>query len=194
MRNILLLTIIVIIEFFAINSWFVCTKFADFFHFSLFDLILRLEEGMHNDSGVPLYIVRIFHNKAVGTFVDVYKHFLYYWDILFLANFISIIGVIGLFFAVWYVFQKNSQKRYIVPIFLFLITIQFVEIFLKPNINFTLKIFCFFIPLVILSLFGWSEYMQRNNKTSIWIVLILGLVSLWWLVTFNQAMSTYCFV
>lgn len=105
--KIVLLVIVLLVELLTIRFWLVCNKLADFFHFSFFDLTLRLDEAAHNDIGVPIFVVRTFHNKTLGTFVDVYKNFLHFWDILFLVNFISIVGVIGIFFAVWYLFQKK---------------------------------------------------------------------------------------
>lgn len=194
MKKIVLLIIIAVVEFFAIKSWFACTRFADFFHFSLLDLSLRIDEASHNDVGIHIAVVRTFHNKALGAFVDSYKIFLHYWDILFLANFVSIVAVIGTLLAVWYLFQKNSQKRYVIALFLFLIIAQVTEIFLKPNINFVIKAFCLFIPLLIISLIGWNEFIKQNKKRCIWVILVLCFVSIWWLLTFNQAISTYCFV
>lgn len=193
--KILLLAIIVLVQVFVIKSWFLCHRFADFFHFSLFDLTLRLDEAAHNDEGVPILIVRAFHNKAVGTLLDVYKVFLHYWDALFLANFLSIVGIAGLLFAAWYFFQGKNAKRYILPVFLFLLALQFIEIFLRPDINFVIKVLGFFIPLQILSLFGWSQYVKRNKKMSILLILILCFISILWLLLFQGSISTtYCIV
>lgn len=193
--RVLLLAIIIIVQLFAFKSWFVCIRFADFFHFSLFDLTLRLDEAAHNDGGVPILIVRAFHNKVIGTVLDVYKIFLHYWDTLFLANFFSIVGITGLLFAAWYLFQEKNAKRYILPVFIFLLVLQFIEIFLRPDINFVIKALGFFIPLLILSLFGWSQYIKRNKKISFLLILILCFISILWLLLFQGSISTtYCIV
>ncbi len=190
--KIALLTLITIIEIFTIKSWFFCNKFAEFFHFSLFDLSLRINEAVHNDSGISPFIVRFFHNKAVGIFFDGFRNFLRYWDILFLINFLSLAGFIGLLLVAFYSFQKKRVRSYTLPVFILVLLLELLEIFLKPNVGYHFKIICLFVPLFLLSLIGWSEYIKENKKTSIWFIIFVCVISIWWLLLFNGNIREYC--
>lgn len=190
----ILLALIILVEIFTIKSWFVCNKFADFFHFSLLDLSLRVDEAVHTDGGVTVAGVRLFHNKAIGTMIDVFRDFLHYWDIVFLENFLSLVGVVGILFAFWYLFQKSKKKPYIIAIFLFVVVIQFVEIFLMPNVNFSIKAVLLFVPLAIITLVGWNEYIEKNKKIGMWVTLIICFISIWWLLVFQDNIFSYCVV
>lgn len=189
-----LLILIFITEIITIKSWFICARFADFFHFSLLDLSLRIDESIHADGGVQIFAVRFFHNKALGIIIDVVRDFLHYWDIVFLANFLSMAGVVGLLFAFWYLFQENKTRRYVVTLFVFTIVVQLIEIFFKPNINFFIKTMFLFVPFSLISLFGWREFIKNNTKVSLWLVLTTCLLSIWWLLIFSDNILSYCVV
>lgn len=188
------IVLIAIIEILAMRSWFICNKFAEFFHFSLLDLSLRIDEAVNNDGGFSLFAVRFFHNKALGTFFDAYRNLLRYWDILFFINFLSIAGFIGLIFVAFYFFQKKRIRRYALPIFIFVLFMELLEIFFRPNISFLLKVICLFIPLFILSLLGWREYIGEHKKTNIWFVILVCVISIWWLLLFNKNILEYCII
>ena len=105
----ILLIIFLAIQVFAIFQWNACRVFVDDFHFSSFDLELRLIEGIHNDVGVPLTEVRMFHNKVTGSLLDIFGHYLQFWNITFLAKFISLAGVVGVGAGLYYFFTKKKN-------------------------------------------------------------------------------------
>src|SRR6185369_9234509 len=123
----LLLVIILAVQIFAIYRWTACADFSGSFHFSAFDLQLRLIESIHTDQNVPLWIVRAFHNKLIGVGFDWFASYLQFWSLTFLVGFISFTGMFGMGTQFYYFFARKKNLLGWV-LFAFVMLIPFVEV------------------------------------------------------------------
>jgi hypothetical protein len=175
----ILLFLLIGIECFVVLQWTQCTGFADHFHFSSFDLNLRLIESIHNDQGVPLWQVRLFHNKVTGAIFDVFAHYLQFWNLLFLTSLISLAGVIGLGVQFYYYFFKKKKALLSSLLLLTILLVPFVEIFYSQRIPFILRFMLLALPLVVWSVLGYrSLLMEKKINTK--IIYVILLISFWY--------------
>lgn len=180
MKRKIILIILGIFELFFLRQWLVCVRFADNFHFSPFGMSLRLIEAIYNDGGVPLVFVRIFHNKILGTVVDIYDSYLRYWDLVFLISLFSFVGLFGLIFYIGYLFQGRLAKwarvlfviGLIMPIFETLFVFQFTII---------LQLGFLASPLLMMSFVGWWNFLAVEKSSRYGLFIILEILSILWL-------------
>ena len=192
MRRKIILVVAVIIELIFLKQWLSCLRYPGQFHFSQFDLSLRLIEAIHNDGGVPLFIVRLFHNKIVGTVVDVYNSYTHYWDITFLVNLLSFVGTFGLFSCIWYLF-RGKLKGWVGILFASALVIPIAEILFTNNFSFILQLGLIAVPLAIMSFVGWWDFLAGENKLRYVLFVVLELLSILWLFsTLLQPNSISC--
>ena len=109
MKQKILLFFILLVQLYAVFQWTQCRDFIDQFHFSSFDLSLRLIDNIHNDKFVPIWEVRLFHNKVAGVAFDFFAQYLQFWNVSFLASFLSLAGVIGLAAQFYYFFSRKKK-------------------------------------------------------------------------------------
>ena len=191
MRRKIILVVLAVMELVFLKQWLVCTRYADQFHFSPFDLSLRLIEAIHNDGGVPLLIVRLFHNKIVGTTVDIYNNYTHYWDIAFLANLLSFVGVFGLLCCIWYLFQGKFGKWAWI-LFVAALVFPIVEILLTYNSLFILQLGFIAIPLLAMSFMGWWHFLAGGEKFRYGLFVLLELLSVVWLLNILLGGPIFC--
>lgn len=192
MKKKIFLIILVLMELLFLQQWTACVRFAEQFHFSPFDLSLRLIEGIHNDNNVPLFFVRLFHNKILGTVIDIYNDYAHYWDVVFLIQLLSLIGFFGLICGIWYIFQVKVGKwaRILLAISLF---VPIIEIILPVHFSFMVQLGLFAAPLLALTFLGWRYFLSVEGKLRYGIFLSLELLSILWLYgTLLQPNLTYC--
>lgn len=170
--------LIFFVQLFVLAQWFGYKDFTSPFHFSLFDLQLRIIESVHNDKEIPLSLVRMLHNKAVGSVLDVFTHYLQFWNILFLSRFISLAGVIGLGAGLYYFFAGKKSKR-LWLLFVYLLLVPFIEIFLYTKLPYLFRLVVLAVPFVAWSMWGYWYILQEKKISWTWIVLLL-LLSIWY--------------
>lgn len=174
----LLLITIFLIQGFALVQWIGQTEIASQAHFSSFDLQLRLIENIHNDRTIPLWEVRLFHNKLIGSLFDIFGHYLQFWNLVFLSAFFSLAGVVGLGAGLYYFFSR--KKHWILwLLFGYLLLVPFVEIFGSSTVSYNIRLILVAIPFLFWSLFGYWHVLQEKKIGWIWIVLLL-LLSIWY--------------
>ena len=177
MKNKLLLLIILLGELFTFYFWVPCAQVLDKFHFTTYDLQLRLIERIHYDQFVPLWETRIFHNKFAGALFDLIRSYVQFWDLAFLINTISIVGVVGVV-VMFYHFFSQKKNRPTIVLFTLLLLLPFVEIFHVTLIPPFIRVGIFILPLILWSLLGcWHLSEKKRGR---WLILILILVSLWY--------------
>lgn len=173
--------------------WGACNRLADKFHISPFDLQLRLIEAIHNDRGENLMVVRFFHNKVVGFGMDIYRQYLYFWDVKFLLYILSFVGLFGLVYGVWFFFRHKIGDKRLWVLFIVLLVMPLVELLVKINIPLPVHMFALFLPSYLFSLLGIKWFLDGKSKRFRVITLILlALISIAWMVFFAENFVEYC--
>ena len=190
----LTICLVFFVELIAVGQWLSCRYFKDFIHFSSVKTALFTEGLINNDSGIPIFIVRFFHNKVVANINAISENYLRFWDIRFALNLFSVIGSFGIILGIWYLFAGNIKKRKYLRILLaYMLTVPLVEIISGNHIDYIYKIIFIAIPFQIFSFFGvWEFISPNNNWLRISIVVGLSLVSLWWMYILGQDIYNYC--
>jgi hypothetical protein len=194
MKRISILLAGIFLALFPFVQWSQCARFTDRFHFSPFDLQLRLIESIHNDSGVPLVLVRFFHNKLIGTLLDIFAIYTRYWELSFLVNIVSFLGIFGFFAGIYYFQRKYSGNRILWFLLVVIFFMPFIEVLAHPKFGLSMKLFLYYLPLNILVLFGIWHYVSCKQY---WVLRLLSLViliviSLWWNMVMNPVAMKYC--
>jgi len=190
-RKIIIFTIAAL-ELIFLGQWLSCARLADQFHFSPFDLSLRLIEAIHNDGGMSLFIVRLFHNKFLGTAIDIYNNYANYWDFAFLIQLFSFVGVFGFLCSIWYIFRGKLAGR-IWILFVVSLLMPIFEIILTPHMSFILRLVFLTGPLLVLSFMGWWKFLRKENAFRYGLFIALEMLSILWLFSvLLQANSPFC--
>lgn len=185
-KKYLLLLILLVVQLFAVIHWLPCRGFPDNFHFSSLDLELRIIEGIHSDQNVPLWMVRAFHNKLIGTTFDIFGAYLQFWNVSFLAGFISLAGIVGIGAQFYYFF---AQKRTIWLWLLFgaVLLMPFAEVLnLAKSLPFAIRLGLVSLPYLVWSMLGYWQFF-REKKVNMKIIYAVLIISVWYLVAFLPA-------
>ena len=178
----------IIISFFTsllfVASLQKCKALQDAFYFSSYDVELKLLDFINKDTGLPIIVTRIFHNKVVVSIIELYRHYISYWDIGFLNISLGLIGVFGLSAGIYYAFSRRSKLS--ISVFGLAVLIPFLFEVLNPNLPFILKIIFLILPLLTLSVYGISTFLSTNSRWRFLTVFILCLISLWWFFVFQD--------
>ena len=186
-KNLYIIILVIFVHVFVLLQWTRCTDFALPVHFSSFDLQLRLIEGIHNDVGVPLGEVRIFHNKVTGSLFDIFGQYIQFWNITFLARFVSLAGIVGLGAGFYYFFTKKKNKVLWLG-FGYLLGAPFIEIFGFTKLPYLFRLVLIAMPFVIWSVFGYWNLLQ-GKKLSVRGIVFLLIVSVWYFLALQPVLS-----
>lgn len=188
-----ILTLIVAgIELLTIKLWLICTDFRSMMDMSSVNIKLQLEDYIHNDTGSSMLLIRFFHNKLTGLVVNMLDKYLKYWDIRFISNIFSLVGVFGMVAGIWYLLHANIAKKYKIFFFCILIVWPIPYVLHGISLTFTYKIFIFYFPYFILSLFGIWSYLRSNNRYAYIVVILLSFISVWWFLLLPREISYFC--
>lgn len=192
MRKGISIGLLLLTELAFLRLWFVCKELRDFFYFSMQNIQLIIIDQIHNDVGIPLLLVRIFHNKGTVTVIELIRHYLYFWDIRFLLPFISPIGVFAVFAGFWYLLRSKMpaiQKTFFLII---LLSIPLVEMILKPQLPFSARLILLSVPYVLLSVIGVWHFLSPKQPIRYGIFFVLLVLSLWWYFVFQNELLNFC--
>lgn len=185
--------IIAVIGVISARPWFSCNRFADNFYFSALDLKLRLIEAVHNDKDTSINLVRFFHNKGSGAVFDLFKHYMQFFDIQFLINFLSFAGIFGLIYGLWFYLNKNNKNKILKYGILILFIFPFIEISINPPIAFNIKLLTLLIPYQLTVLLGFWNFLKKDiNIFKLAFILFLVVISIWWIMIFPNNVFDYC--
>jgi hypothetical protein len=192
MKEKLLISVVAIIELITIKSWLVCHDLRSMMDISSVNTKLQLEDYIHNDTNTSMFVIRFFHNKISGLVINILDKYLKFWDIRFTSNVFSLVGVFGIVLGLWELGNYRIKILYKIILFLLLVIwpIPFSLNFL--HFAFEYKIFIFVFPYYILSLFGIWCFLQRNKKFTFSIVILLSLLSIWWLILLPREIEYFC--
>ena len=184
--------ITILTEFMFVKSWFACKALQDFFYFSLFDIQLIITGHIHADTGVPLLLTRIVHNKISVTAIEFFRHYAYFWDVRFLLPLLSPIGVFSVIAGIWYLANSKIQRGKKIAIFIILLGMPIVEMVVKPQLPFPVRIILLSLPLIVLSGYGIFHFFNRTNRAKIAWFVTVALLSIWWYYVFHNEFAIFC--
>lgn len=174
----------------SLFPWFTCERLADKFGYSSLDVQLRLIESIHTDSGVPVTLVRVFHNKFVGAIIDIFHNYLQYWDIRFLVSLVGfpvcLLALVGI-----YIYLRKQKKEVLSSLIVLLfLLVPILSIMLKSFIPYPLLLIIYSFTLFSFALNGVTALPQTNK---VLIFIVLGLfVSIWWVSVYTPDILEFC--
>lgn len=187
----LLITFVIEAVYFAF--WlFHCKNFQEILHVNFEPLLLQLQGETSQDYGLPLLIVRFFHNKLIDAFLLIIKTYFRFWDFLFFGGLFPFIGGFGILIAGYYFFASKT-KRILqwIPVLLFL-TLPFIELFFYSKIPFLIRISLFYVFFGFISLMGIKKFVF-SQKWALAILTILAIISVWWFLIADFHLATFCY-
>lgn len=189
MNNKLIFGLVLISSLFSLRTWFACNRLTDPYYFSPFDLQLRLIEAIHSDMGIPLFVVRLFHNKVVGTVLDVFHSYILFWDLRFVFSLIGpamfALAVIGI-----YVLLKNKKPLFFLLILALLALFPFIQILFRSAIPFSFWIAAYSILFMMTGFYGSSKI--RITKWSLLFIFSMIVLSWWWNSVYSPLLLEFC--
>lgn len=186
-----LLIILFFIEITFIFQWKSCTNFPDNFHFSSYDIDLRLIDYIHSDGLQNVYLTRFFHNKPYVIVTDLISRYLLYWNIQFLTQFISLVGVFGMYFGVYSMFKRSGIGKKTIFVIL-LLGIPGIEMFFYRLVPYSLRLVLLGGSYTLLSQFGLWQYIQKATNKKLILVIILNVISIWWFFVMRNDIVSFC--
>jgi hypothetical protein len=189
-----ILTILVaLIEMFAIKLWLSCNSFNEAFHFSAFDVKLKVEEQVRNDVGYGVEIVRFFHNKAIVGASELLNKYLFFWETNFQALFFSLVGIFGIWCGFWYIITSKQKRIYKWVIVSGLLLLPFIEIF-SISLPFIARLVLLWLPYALFSLYGLWQFLKHTGIKGLIIVMLLLALSVWYLLALQGDIFTiFCY-
>ncbi len=168
-----------------------CIRLADRFYFSAFDLKFSIDNGTKYDVGLPIYFVKIFHNKVTGFLLDLFTRYIDYFDLIFLISIFSFVGLLGVIWGVVTIYRKRMKRLF--PLIFIIFLLPIVEIFAKDLFPVQFKIFVINILFLPITYTGVKNLLHTYPRAQS-IILLLGLLSLWWLVIFGDNLKNICII
>jgi hypothetical protein len=191
MRKIIIL-IAWIVELFSVIRWHSCWLFKDIFYFTPLSLSARVIDSINLNRGIPIILIHLMQNKFIYFFWGGLQILLQYWDARFLKEFIGIIGLFGIVFAIWYLLTSCRKNFYIWGLFIFILIISFVEMFFQPNIIYIWKLLIFGSAFQIFSLFGLWQFLRHKSNKRYFFIAFLLIVSVLYLILFPLSYQAFC--
>ena len=187
-----ILLAVFVVELVTLLHWFGrCINFKDeMFHVNLNALSLQIQGESAIDKG-PLVIIRFFHNKISDFILMVINLYLRFWDVQFLGKLFSFAGYFGIFAAGWYFFASKTKRFWQWAALVVLLLLPFVELFLFGVIPFPIRLGLYIIAYGTVSLLGIGRF-ALSQKWAVVIILILIVVSIWWLLSGDFNFVNFC--
>lgn len=192
MKKGIAIILLLITEILFMRAWLICRELRDFFYFSMQNIQLIIIDQIHNDVGIPILLVRIFHNKGTVTVIEFIRHYLYFWDTRFLLPFISPIGVFVVFAGFWYLIRSKMSAIQKTFFLIILLSIPLVEMILKPQLPFSARLILLSLPYVLLSVIGVWHFLSPKQPIRYGIFFVLLVLSLWWYFVFQNELLNFC--
>jgi hypothetical protein len=171
----IILIVIFVTQSLSATNWFFHNKLNERFHFSTFEILLKLQEQVYNDVGVDVLIVRFFHNKVTVGISELITKYLAYWESSFLIAILSLSGLFGILCGVWYIYSQKTASGYM--LFLCFILAPFIEIFKLPLPE-TFRFGVFWLIFSVFSLYGIQQFIKSHGKIGGLVVVIIFLLGL----------------
>jgi hypothetical protein len=195
MKKLIFIIPLLFIQLIPVRFWGQCQRFLDTYHFSLYDLELQLIYAINHDYELPIFLARVFHNKLVQFFLDIFKRYTHFFDIQLFFTAITLVGLFGYILAIWYfLIAKKKDLRIAILILISVIT-PLIEVLFNPDLPFLIKFISIFLPFHLLSIFGHYNFIKKNLSKKILVFLVyLVLISITMLgfLEISKTVSNYC--
>jgi hypothetical protein len=187
-----LLLIVVLVESLTLLHWLSrCIDFKDeMFHVNFNSMTLQIQGESAIDQG-PIIITRVFHNKITDFALQIFKLYLRFWDVQFLGKLFSFAGFFGILAAGWYFFLSKTKRLWQWAALVILLLLPFMELFLFKTIPFPVRLGSYIFTFGIISLLGIGKFILSQKWAPV-IVLILAIISLWWLLAGDFNFVNFC--
>ncbi len=187
------IALIVLLQLIPLKAWTACKNFFDFYHFSLFDLELQLIYAINHDQGLPVLVARIFHNKLLQFFIDIYKRYTHFLDPGLLITLLTFVGIAGVLLAIWYFLNSNKRDKKVFLLIAVSFLVPLIDVVFNLNLPFIIKLLLVAIPFNLLSIYGHMRFLGSGNKKLVYLTyLILISVSIYWMVLIPDQALKYC--
>lgn len=177
-------------ELYALSLFAKCTDFQSLFHFQVADLNLQLLDLIHTDTGVPLFIIRLFHNKFIIIILDIYTSITHYFDPLFITSFLSFFGMIFFVFGCWTFFTKRNRfSLLLIPLFISIL----LEMLIHPKSMFPERFGLLAFLFLLISLYGnWAYFDRFHSKMALVIWASIFLIGGLWILFLPSDLYRFC--
>ena len=189
----LIIILTAIVEYFTLRAWFVCKSFVDYFHLSSINIGLQIEGYQHAEKGTSLILTRLFNNKLTDTVLDILRVYLQFWDVRFAASWFSLIGYFGIGAGFYYILANKKKHFYHWLMLAIILLLPWIEVLKEPQLSIMIKSLYLWLPFTIFSLYGIYQFLAYGQtKKRLWIVLIILVISIWWIAFLPYTMPRYC--
>jgi len=191
--TLLFVLIALAIEAVYLAFWlFHCKNFQEILHVDFKPLALQLQGETSQDYGLPLLVVRVFHNKLVDSFLLIIKTYFRFWDFLFLGELFPFIGGFGILTAGYYFFASKTKRISHWTFFILFLLLPFLELFSYSKTPFLIRIGLFYIVFASISLLGIWKFVL-SQKWALLILTVLAIISIWWFLIADFNLATFCY-
>jgi len=189
----LFLLITLEIEIAVLAFWLLhCKDFQEILHVNFGQLTLQLKGETGQDLGVPLLIVRLFHNKLIDGTLLIVKTYFRFWDFLFTGGLFPFLGGFGIMSAGYYFFASTVKRAWQWILFILFLMFPFVELFLYAKVPFLIRIGLFYAVFGFISLLGIKKFLSLQ-KWGFVILIILVAVFIWWFAITDFHFANLCY-
>lgn len=168
-----------------------CANYNGNFHYSSHVVSFHLNELISGERQVPIFIVRLFHNKITIFLFDIFNRYIQFFNIFYLINIIGLAGLFGLFYFYFYFFAY-TENRFIKIFAVFILLLPFLEIFQLTKQTFFLKMLYLILPYQTIALVGFFFFLKQNKRISYIIYFLLLLMSIGWIIVFQRESLNFC--
>jgi hypothetical protein len=191
--TILFLLLSIVIENIFLAFWLLhCKNFQEILHVHFGPLALQLKGETGQDYGLPLLLIRFFHNKPVDGFLLTVKTYFRFWDFLLFGELLPFLGSFGILSAGYYFFASKTKRTLHWIIFLLFLIMPLMELFLYSRVPFIIRIGLFYTFFASVSLIGLWKF-TLSQKWAWVLILILAIISIWWLLIADFHLATFCY-
>jgi len=186
------LIFLVMLFFYLLKMHLSCADYNGNFHYASHVTSFHLNELTNSESSVPIFIVRLFHNKITIFLFDIFNRYIQFFNISYLINIMGIAGLFGLFYF-YYSIVSNKIRVKILKIFaISTLLLPFLEIFQLIKQEFFIKILYLILPYQAIALMGIFFFLKQNKLTSYAIYFLLLLISIGWIIVFQEDLLSFC--
>ena len=187
-KIILVMILVLLFElYFAVQSMS-CIASNDKFHLINGDIKTKVFWGIYLDSNFPIFVIRIFHNQLIETFIAIISAFYHFWDIYFMISFISVIGTLLFGYGLVFFVTSNRNNKLILLSLVSIILTQLLIIVNLLSLNLYITLSILFVLYNIIIFYGLKTLFLKHKKFNIYVyILVIGLVviNLGWLNSIN---------
>jgi hypothetical protein len=169
-----------------------CTNFNGNFHHSFVVNSFHLNELVATETGVPILVARIFHNKITTFIFDLFNRYVQFFDISYLIKILGVVGLFGLIYFYFQIFARIIRNTYANIFAILLVLLPFLEIYQFIKYPFFLKLIIFVLPYQIASFIGYLLFMKQRKNIAYAIYFILLMLSIGWIIVFQNELLSFC--